>query len=73
MANPSSWKIESQQPTVGKDARGVYGPGVEIAFTTGEGWHGTIFIPKDQFSVANVKAAVAIAAANHDAIGKLTG
>jgi hypothetical protein len=69
----TGWKVEAQHETVDTDASGRPVPGVKVSFVTGLGVHGSVFVPKSQYSPDNVKAAIAAAAGQIDAVHKLTG
>jgi hypothetical protein len=69
----TTWSVTSQQQTTA-----LYGTrfvrGVEIAFVTGLGHSGSVFVPQDVYSNTDqVKAMVAAAAAQMDAVGSLSG
>lgn len=70
---PSGWSIEYQQETVGTGPDGRAAEGVKVGFVTGRGVHSSVFIPRERFNPANVKAQVAAAAAQHDEVDRLTG
>lgn len=69
----TGWIIEHQQETVGLGPDGRAIDGWRVNFVTGLGVHGSVFIVKARYSVDNVRAAVAAAAAEIDAVHKLTG
>lgn len=67
------WSIVSQQ----QQTRAVPGsngpvPGYMVSFVTGYGTNGSVFIPNPQYTVDNVKAAVAAQVAALDAVSVLT-
>jgi hypothetical protein len=59
-------KITQQIETVGRDPSGAIVQGVTVHFQTAKGVNGSVFIPKDTFSAANVMAAVRQAAMQLD-------
>lgn len=68
----STWRVLSQtsQPQVAPT--GGITDGMSIAFITGEGNNGTVWVPMSRYTAANVKEAIAAAAAQLDQIGALT-
>lgn len=72
-AGVSGWQIESQTETVELDARQRAIQGYSVAFLTGQGHRGSVFVPKAQYTPLNVRAAVAAAANTLDEVGKLSG
>jgi hypothetical protein len=72
-APQTGWSVTSQQETLDLGADGRAIQGVRIFYLTAKGNHGSVFIPKARYSLDNVKAAVASAAAQMDQIHGLTG
>ena len=63
MATPSSsgqtsYKVDSQTPGVGPDARGQFTDGYTVHFTTGLGNQGTVFIPRRDYTPERAIAAI---------------
>jgi hypothetical protein len=69
----SGWYVEDQKETVDLGPDGKPTQGMRVYFVTGLGVHSSLFIPKARYSLANVQAAVGVAAAEIDAVHKLTG
>jgi hypothetical protein len=69
----SGWSVLSQQETFGTDAQGRAVEGVKVYFQTKGGHTGSIFIPKDEYTVDNVKAQLMEQVAKMDAVGQLKG
>lgn len=67
-----TWQITAQQETMDRGPGGSFEPGVTVSFRTGGGHDGTVFIPRGNYSVATVRAAVAAQAALVDAVGALS-
>lgn len=72
-AGVSGWSIESQTETLELDARQRAVQGYSVAFVTGKGHRGSVFIPKNQYTPINVRATVAAAANTLDEVAGLTG
>jgi hypothetical protein len=72
-APSTGWSVEYQQETVdlGPDGRAVQG--VKVGFVTGKGVHASVFLSKARYTPDNVRAAIAAAAAQIDAVHTLTG
>lgn len=74
MANPlPSWRVVGQVETTGQSEDGHYTKGVDVAFETGSGLRGTVFVPNAQYRPDQVKALVAARAAAMEDTHKLTG
>jgi len=69
----SGWSVESQQETVAQDEHGRAVEGVRIAFITGKGQRGSVFVPRTRYNVENVRAALAGAAHQLDTVLDLKG
>lgn len=52
---PVSWRVVSQVETVAPDALGRVVPGVQVTFETATGLTGSVFVPRAQYSVENVR------------------
>lgn len=63
--------VQSQTVDLGPDGRVV--PGVKVSFTTEGGTQTSVFVPDAQYTVANVKAAVAAKAHQVDQVNQLRG
>ena len=72
-APQTGWAVEYQQETIGIGPDGKATEGVKVGFVSGLGNHGSVFIPRARYSTDNVKAELADAAAQMDAVHKLTG
>lgn len=72
VSGPGTWRVDSQSPTSKIDRTNNVVEGYDIAFTTGLGNHGTVFVPHLQYTPPLVRDAVAAAAAAVDAVGQLT-
>lgn len=74
MSEPSTstWTVTSQTESDQVVPTGGIAAGVEIAFMTGEGHSGTVWVPKAKYTVDKVRAAVAAAAQQMDVIGSLS-
>lgn len=74
MTNPAdqpTWRVDSQSPTTRVSPTGQVEDGYDIAFTTGLGQPGTVFVANARYTPANVKAVIAARAAQIDAIATL--
>jgi hypothetical protein len=61
----SGWKVVSQQETMGLDPMGRAVEGIKVYFQTERGLSGSVFVPKADYNLLNVKAAI------QDAVGML--
>jgi hypothetical protein len=68
----TGWVINAQTPTVGT-ANGQVTNGWNIAFTSGRGHEGKLFVPIGQYNEANVRAQITAQATSLDNIGAMTG
>lgn len=68
----ATWRVTGQTETMALDGTGRYVAGVSVAFTTGNGHSGTVFVPRASFTVDNVRQAVQAAADLADNVGNLT-
>lgn len=69
----TSWRVTSQQETSWIDASGQVKQGWQVFYKVGDRTVGSVKIPADEYSRANVAAAVAEAAAEVTAVGNLSG
>lgn len=69
----TTWKVTAQQETTEIDANGQLVPVVSVGFTTGAGNSGTVIVPKSQYNVDTVRAAIMGRAQILDAVSGLTG
>lgn len=69
---PASWMVDSQTQRTKADASGNVADGYDVAFHTGNGHYGTVFIPGVRYTPANVAAAVQVEADKLDAVGSLS-
>ena len=52
------WEVVGQRETYGLDAKGQTVRGIEVTFKLAGGTTSTVFVAKDAYNVANVKAAI---------------
>lgn len=69
----ATWTVESQTPVTRAGRTGQIDEGYDVAFLTGEGHAGVVFLPNSQYTVDRVRAAVQAQADLLDAVGALTG
>lgn len=69
---PASWRVDSQTPRTRATSTGNVEDGYDIAYVTGEGHAGTVFVPARNYTVDKVKAVIQEAADKADSIGALT-
>ena len=68
-----SWEVTSQQSDqVTTDTAGNTVTGVRVYFLTGLGNRGSVLIPNDLYSAANVAEAISIMADRFDSVSQLT-
>lgn len=75
MSSPSNgvtWRVDSQVQRTRVNALGGVEDGYDIAFTTGAGHNGSVFVPESRYTPANVRAAIAEKAALMDQVGSMT-
>lgn len=72
MTTPATWRIDSQSPRTRATATNGIEDGYDVAFTTGEGHNGTVFVPMSRYTPAKVKDAIQEQADLLDSIGSLT-
>lgn len=68
----ASWHVTNSVPRTQIGPDGTPVDGLQVTYATGAGGTGTVFAPKGQDSVDQVRALVAAAAARTDAINSLT-
>ena len=68
----ATWTVESQTPATRALITGQVAEGYDIAFLTGQGHAGTVFLPNPKYNVANVRAAIQALADQLDAVGALS-
>lgn len=71
-SDKTTWSVTGQTEYTQVGATGPPVKGVLVAFTTGRGHSGSVFVPYSQYTAAHVRGVVANAAANMDAVGMLT-
>lgn len=69
---PASWRVDSQVPRTRANATGGIEDGYDIAFTTGMGHPGTVFVPMARYQPDVVRAMIQAQADVIDAVGSLT-
>lgn len=68
----STWRVTSQQETTETTPGVGFTRGYRVAFTTGEGNSGSVFVPMDRYTPDNVRLLVASVADRIDSVGSLT-
>lgn len=68
----AAWIVESQTPATRALATGQVAEGYDIAFLTGQGHAGMVFVPNPKYTVDNVRAAIQAQADLLDAVGALS-
>lgn len=69
----TGFTIGDQLEVTELDPKGRAVRGVRVAYTLNGGPSGTVFVPESMYTVANVQAAVAAAAATRAQVQNLTG
>lgn len=72
-AHAPAWRVTGQQTATRADPAGRFVHGVVVSFTTAAGHSGEVFAPDAVYTPDRVRAMVAAAAAQMDAIGSLQG
>lgn len=67
------WRVTSQAETSEPNGQGQFVKGITVAFTTGHGVQGTVFVPEAQYNTDTVRQLIAQKVAALDAVGGLTG
>lgn len=70
--SPAAWTVDSQTQRTRADASGNVSDGYDVAFHTGEGHYGSVFIPAARYTLERVAAAVQAEADKLDAVGNLS-
>ena len=75
MMNPPvpRWTVTAQQETRQQAPNGVFLPGVLVSYRTEAGIVGSVFLPDRDYTVENVRRAIAERVTLHNAVGELTG
>lgn len=68
----AAWTVDSQVQRTKADASGNVAEGYDVAFHTGEGHYGTVFVPSARYTLDKVAAAVQAEADKLDAVGNLS-
>lgn len=68
-----AWKVVKQLATKGDDGSGSFVDGVDVTYENDQGVTDTVFFPRSQYNVDNVKATLTGINATHDAVANLTG
>jgi hypothetical protein len=71
-SNGATWRVESQTPRTRADSTGNVADGFDIAFQTGDGHTGTVFVPQSRYTADNVRAIIQAQANLMDEVGSLT-
>lgn len=72
MTPPVAWQVTSQGESTEIQPNGQAVRGYRVYFTTGGGQSGSVWIPESSYTAERVRALVAQAAANAEAIGSLS-
>jgi hypothetical protein len=72
MTAPKRWEVTSMTPRDRINDNGTVIDGYDVAFITGNGHAGTVFVPKVTYRPDTVAAAVDELAQRLDAVGMLT-
>ena len=67
-----SWKVTGQHETTDVGPAGLFVQGYRVTFVLADGTVGSVFVPKDRYTVANVMAAIAPHAAELEAVAALS-
>lgn len=68
----AAWTVDSQVERTRATPANTVEEGYDVAFHTGQGHYGTVFVPRSRYTVENVAAAVQEAADKLDTIGSLS-
>lgn len=68
----AAWTVDSQTERTRATPANTVEEGYDVAFHTGRGHSGTVFVPRSRYTVENVAAAVQERANLLDAVGSLT-
>lgn len=69
----TGWSIVSQTEQIGLGPDGRAASGMLVSFQTGRGVRSSVFVPHDQYTPVNVRAAIAAKAAQLDEVQAMTG
>lgn len=69
---PAAWAVDSQVERTRATPANTVEEGYDIAFHTGQGHSGTVFVSRARYNLENVAAAIQEAADKMDAIGSLS-
>lgn len=69
---PAAWTVDSQVERTRATPANTVEEGYDVAFHTGNGHYGTVFVPRSRYTVVNVATAVQEAADKLEAIGSLS-
>jgi hypothetical protein len=69
----SGWSVIGQEEQVGLDAYNRPVKGMLVRFQTAAGVAGSVFVPQADYRVENVRAAIAQAVSDIDAVHRLKG
>lgn len=76
MSEPSNqattWRVTSQVPRIKANATNGIEEGYDIAFQTGQGHVGTVFVPNSRYRPDTVRELIGAQAALLDAVGDLS-
>lgn len=72
-AGATGWHVTGQSETLQPDPAGRVVAGMQVTFLTAKGVQGSVFIPRNLYTVTNVQAAVAAAAHEMDQVQGLSG
>lgn len=72
-APTEGWRVTGQSETLQPDPAGRVVNGVQVTFMTAKGVQGSVFVPRNLYTVTNVQAAVAAAAHEMDQVQGLSG
>lgn len=68
----SSWRVTSQTEQTQPNGLGQFVQGMMVAFITGNGVRGTVFVPDTQYNTDTVRQLISQKAAALDAVGSLS-
>lgn len=68
----SGWAVTSQQETTDVNDAQQFVPGYRVYFRTNAGHAGSVFVPRTQYSPANVRTIIAAHADELDQVGALS-
>lgn len=68
----TTWTVDSQTPRTKVNRANQVEDGFEVAFTTGQGHSGTVFVPESRYNRDTVRAMIAAKAELIDGVGALS-